>query len=76
MNDYSDASVIPYRDELVVELLGTDDYGSLDVVSYQFDYDGESREVVVPKQAIDGGHRSAIEAVLHEKGYRLETADP
>lgn len=76
MNDYSDASVITYRDELIVELLGTDDYGSLDVVSYQFDYDDESRKVVVPKQTIDGGHRSAVEAVLQEQGYRLETADP
>lgn len=74
MGAYTDVSVIPYRDELIVELLGTDDHGAVDVVSYQFDYDSESRDVVVPRQSIDGEHISDVAAALEDEGYRMASS--
>lgn len=75
MDDITDASVISYRDELIVEVLGTDEYGSLDVVSYQFDYDNESRHIVVPKQSVDREHLTTIETALEDEGYRMASVE-
>lgn len=71
MRDHTDTSVIPYRDELLVELMGTDDYGSVDVMTYQFDYDNDARDIVVPRGEITSGHVSVIEAASADEGYRL-----
>lgn len=75
MAEYTDFSVTAYRDELIVELFGTDDHGSFDVISYQFDYDNASRDIVVPKGAVDREHISAIETVLNDEGYQMIPVD-
>lgn len=75
MSEYTDASVTAYRDELIVELFGTDDHGNLDVISYQFDYDDASRDIVVPKGPVDREHISAIETTLEDEGYQMVSLD-
>lgn len=69
--DVTTTSVFAYRDEIIVELVGSGDRGSIDVRSYQFGYDDGSYERVVPKHPIDDDHRSAVETALADHGYQL-----
>lgn len=74
MKDITVISVIPYPDELLVELTGEDDAGEIGVVSYQFEYAEEHTDTVRPKHHLDGPHQAAIETALEEHDYQLEHA--
>lgn len=51
METINDAQLFGYREEVIVELQGTDDRGALDIVSYQFAYEDE--QLLSPKGQID-----------------------
>lgn len=70
MEQIHSSRVIGYQDELLVELLGSDEHGEVDAVTYQFDY-GDADRTVNPKEPIDDAHRAAVETVLEQEGYQL-----
>lgn len=63
------ARVIEYRDEVIVELQGTDEHGAIDVVSYQFSY-GDDGRTLSPRGPVDDGHASLVRETLEEGGFR------
>lgn len=68
----TDARIIEYQDELLVEVVGRDDRGDIDVVSYQFDY-AEGDGGLRPKGSIAEPHRDMVRDALEEGGYPLES---
>lgn len=70
MGDSLDVSVISYRDEVIVEILTTDEYGQPDAITYQFAFDDGPR-TLVPKQSIDSEHVGDIKQELTSKGYQM-----
>lgn len=75
MEDVEDTLVNAYRDELIIELTGTDQYGGFAVISYRFDFDGESGDTVRPKQSIESDHVPVVVDALENEGYRLEAGE-
>lgn len=71
MNDITVTSVVPYSDELLVELTGEDEAGEIVVVSYQFEYAAEQSETVRPKQNLGERHQATIEEALDHTDYQL-----
>lgn len=64
-----DASVYPYRNELIVELTGKDRDGDFVVLSYQFEYIGPDN-AVRPKQTIDDTFDDVVADALADSEYR------
>lgn len=74
MDSTVDARVIPYRDEVIVEIQGTDEHGTIDVISYQFAIE-DDRRTLSPKGPLDDSHRPEIEQALRSEGFDLVTMD-
>lgn len=71
MKIIEDISVIRYRDQVIIELVGTDKHGEIGVISYQFDRDGNSSGILEPKSAIQTHHREAVTEALRSEGFQL-----
>lgn len=74
MGDTLNVSVIVYRDEVLVEVLDTDEYGQPDAITYQFAF-GDDPRTLNPKQSIESEHTSVVQNALAEEGYQLPS-DP
>lgn len=73
MEEITDISVITFGDELLVEILGTDEDGEITVLTYEFEFaDSGDSQVVHPKQGIESAYREVIEDALKENEIRLE----
>ena len=76
METIEETSVTAYRDELILEFIGTDENGDISVISYQFAFDDESPELVHPKQALDEMQIEKIQSALEAEGYQLKWPEP
>lgn len=74
MDSTVDVRVFAYRDEVIVEVQGTDEHGMIDVISYQFSIQ-EDRRTLSPKGKVDDSHRSEIKQALQREGFELVTLD-
>lgn len=75
MPDMSDATVYEYPDEVIVEVIGSDEFGEIAAITYQFSYVDGSGQAVAAKHSIDDAHDEVAEAALTERGYRLAVRD-
>lgn len=60
--------VIKYSDEVIVEIYDNDEYGEIDVVSYQFAFEDDGRTVSL-KGSLDDNHVSEVREALNNEGF-------
>lgn len=71
IKDVERAGVIEYQTEVVVELQGTDEFGMVDVISYEFareDVGGTVSEV----EGVQEDHRSIVRDTQEDEGFTLD----
>jgi hypothetical protein len=71
MDSIESVRVIEYRDEVIVELQGTDEHGVIDVVSYQFAYEDEERAISL-EGSVDADHATIINETLTDEGFHWQ----
>lgn len=75
MADPSDITVYEYPGEVLVEILGSDEFGEVTAVTYQFSYVDSARQAVTADQTIDDAHVEAATDALADQGYRLAASE-
>ena len=70
METIDGAQVFRYREEVIVEVQGTDEQGAIDVVTYQLAY-GEDDRTLMPKGPVDKEHTSIVKEILEKEGFQL-----
>ena len=69
MDQVNSARAIKFGGDLLVELQGTDNQGTIAVISYEFDVGDESQELT-PKEPIDDEHVSIVRDALGENRFQ------
>jgi hypothetical protein len=71
MDSFDGIRVIEYRDEVIVEVQGTDEHGEIDVISYQFAYEDKDRSIS-PKGSVEDDHETIVNETLVEEGFHWQ----
>lgn len=74
MADITDTSVYEYPDKVLVEVIGSDEFGEVAAITYPFSYD-DGGEAVSANQPIDDGHVELAREALTERGYRVTVTE-
>lgn len=72
METIEDTSVTTYRDELILEFIGSDENDDIAVISHHFTFDDDLPDVVQPKQALDEMQIGPIQGALEAEGYQVK----
>lgn len=75
MADITDTSVYEYPDKVLVEVIGSDEYGEVAAITYPFSYDDDARDEVSANQPIEDGHLDLAKEALAERGYRVTVTE-
>lgn len=70
----SDITVYEYPNEVIVEIIGNDEFGEIAAITYQFSYVDGGEGQLAANQGIDDPHLELTRDALAERGYQL-TAD-
>ena len=69
MDQVNSARAIKFGGDILVELQGMDNQGTIAVISYEFDFGDEGHELT-PKEPIDDEHVSIVRDALVEDGFQ------
>ncbi|WP_254544631.1 MULTISPECIES: hypothetical protein [Halobacteriales] len=74
MEEVTDTKTYEWADEVVVEVMGTDEQGEFAIVSYHFAFEDIQNATIRLQGEIEPEHESHIVAALSDAGYTLTTS--